>query len=64
MMPTTAANPWPERAAWLSATIFIGASGATNVIYGWQKGTDLATSLVWAGVAGAVAVVFAISWQR
>ena len=36
--------------------------GATNVIYGWQKGTDLPTSLVWAGVAGAVAVIFALSW--
>ena len=61
-IPTTAANPWPERAAWLSATIFIGASGATNVLYGWQKGTDLPTSLVWAGVAGAVAVIFALAW--
>ena len=59
---TTTASPWPCRAAYFSAAVFIGASGATNVIYGWQKGTDLPTSLVWAGVAGAVAVIFALSW--
>jgi hypothetical protein len=59
---TTAASPWPCRAAYFSAAVFIGASGATNVIYGWQKGTDMPTSLVWAGVAGAVAVIFALSW--
>ena len=51
-----------RRAAYFSAAVFIGASGATNVLYGWQKGTDLPTSLVWAGVAGAVAVIFALSW--
>ena len=61
-IPTTTASPWPSRAAYFSAAVFIGASGATNVIYGWQKGTDLPTSLVWAGVAGAVAVIFALSW--
>jgi hypothetical protein len=61
-IPTTTAGPWPSRAAYFSAAVFIGASGATNVLYGWQKGIDLPTSLVWAGVAGAVAVIFAISW--
>jgi hypothetical protein len=50
------------RCAYLSATIFIGASGATNLTYGWQKGSDLASSCVWAAVAGAVAIVFALSW--
>ena len=60
-IPTTTASPWPC-AAYFSAAVFIGASGATNVIYGWQKGTDLPSSLVWTGVAGAVAVVFALSW--
>jgi hypothetical protein len=59
---TSTASPWPCRAAYFSAAVFIGASGATNVIYGWQKGTDLPTSLVWAGVAGAVAIVFALAW--
>jgi hypothetical protein len=61
-IPTAAASPWPSRAAYFSAAVFIGASGATNLIYGWQKGTDLPTSLVWAAVAGAVAIVFALAW--
>src|SRR6478736_3779674 len=52
---TTTASPWPGRCAYISATIFIAASGATNIVYGWSKGDSIATSLVWAGVAGAVA---------
>src|ERR1700694_1225217 len=56
------ASPWPARLAYAAALIFIGASGTINVTYGWSKGGDLAGSLVWAAVAGAVAVVFAISW--
>src|SRR6476660_8755619 len=62
LIATTTASPWPGRCAYISATIFIAASGATNVVYGWSKGDSLATSLVWAGVAGAVAIVFALSW--
>jgi hypothetical protein len=61
-IPTTTASPWPSRAAYFSAAVFIGASGATNILFGFQKGTDLPTSLVWAGVAGAVAIIFALSW--
>src|SRR5262245_6222834 len=61
-IPTTTASPWPSRAAYLSAAVFIGASSATNVLYGWQKGTDLPTSLVWAAVAGAASITFALSW--
>ena len=61
-IPTTTASPWPCRAAYFSAAVSISASGAINVLYGWQKGTDLPTSLVWAGVAGAVAVISALSW--
>ena len=56
------ASPWPARAAYFSAAIFIAASGTTNVLYGWSKGDSLATSLVWAGVAGAVAIIFALAW--
>jgi hypothetical protein len=58
---TTTASPWPGRCAYISATIFIAASGATNITYGWSKGDSLATSVVWAGVAGAVAAVLALS---
>ena len=56
------ASPWPAGTAYFSAAIFIGASGATNVTYGFSKGDSLDTSLVWAGLAGAVALVFALAW--
>lgn len=55
-------SPWPARAAYVAAAIFIGASGATNVAYGWQRGVDLPTSIIWAAVAAAVAVLFTLSW--
>src|SRR5436190_13226991 len=61
-IPTTTASPWPARCAYISAAIFTAASGLTNLNYGWNKGDSLATSLVWAGVAGAVAIVFALAW--
>ena len=48
------ASPWPVRAAYFSAAIFIAASGTTNVTYGCSKGDTLATSLVWAGVVFAL----------
>ena len=50
------ASPWPARAAYFSAAIFIAGSSTTNVTYGFSKNETLATSLVWAGV------VFALSW--
>lgn len=53
---------WPARAAYASAIIFIAASGGTNLIYGWNKGTDLASSLVWAAVSVGVSIIFALSW--
>src|SRR4029079_5924355 len=59
---TTTASPWPVRCAYLSAAIFTAASGGTNLIYGWQKGDTLSPCIVWSGVAGAVAIVFALSW--
>ena len=59
---TVTLSAWPARAAYFSAAIFIAASRTTNVVYGWSKGDSLATSLVWAGVAGAVAIIFALAW--
>jgi hypothetical protein len=58
----TGHSPWPARCAYLSSAIFIVASGMTNIVYGFGKGDSLATSCVWAGVAGAVAIVLALSW--
>ena len=55
-------SPWPARCAYISAAIFIAASGTTNVLYGFSKGDTLLSSVVWAAVAGAVAIVFALSW--
>jgi hypothetical protein len=42
--------------------MFTAASGTINIVYGWSKGDGLASSLTWAAVAGAVAIVFALSW--
>lgn len=53
---------WPARVAYVSAIIFIAASGGTNLIYGWNKGTDLASSLVWAAVSVGVSIIFSLSW--
>jgi hypothetical protein len=61
-LPSATASPWPARAAYVSAAIFVAASGGTNVSYGWAKGSDPITSTIWAAVAGGVAIVFALSW--
>jgi hypothetical protein len=61
-IPIATASPWPARAAYFSAAIFIATSATTNIVYGWNKGDSLVTSLVWAGVSGAVAIVFALAW--
>src|SRR5687767_15019775 len=63
MLTTTSTGPiWPVRFAYASAIIFIAASGGTNLIYGWHKGADLASSLVWAAVSVGASIVFALSW--
>ena len=48
---STAASQWPSRLAFLAALIFTLASSGTNLIYGWSKGSDLGSSLVWASVS-------------
>src|SRR5262249_387246 len=59
---TPGGSRWPVWIAYAAASIFVAASSATNVAYGWGKGDSLATSIVWAAVAGAVAIVLALSW--
>ncbi len=61
-LPIQPASKWPARAAFVAAGIFVSASGTINVTYGWAKGSDVISSLTWAAVAGAVAIVFALSW--
>jgi hypothetical protein len=62
VVDTPAGQQWPVRFAYAATAIFIAASGSTNLIYGWHKGTDLAGSLVWASVSVAVSIVFSLSW--
>ena len=63
MFATSTRGPiWPARLSYLAAGLFTAASTGTNLIYGWSKGADTASSLVWAAVSLAVSVVFALSW--
>src|SRR5262245_29689672 len=59
---TAAGSRAPARFAYAAAALFIGASGATNIAYGWNKGTDFASCATWAAIAGGVAVLLALSW--
>ena len=61
-IPTTTASPWPSWAAYLSAAVFIGASGSVNLLYGIGKGQDPASSAVWGAVSVAASITFALSW--
>jgi hypothetical protein len=60
--PILASGRIPALFACLSAGIFATASGVLNVTYGWNKGTDMASSTTWAAVAAAVAIIFSLSW--
>jgi hypothetical protein len=56
------APTWPARLSFLAAGFFTLASGGTNLFYGIAKGTDAASSLVWATVSIGVSIIFALSW--
>ena len=58
----TPASTWPAKFAYLSASIFIAASGSVNLIYGIGKGSDPASSAVWGAVSVAASITFALSW--
>ena len=60
--PQRQSQEWPKRLAYLAALLFVIASSTTNLLYGLAKGTDLATSLVWASVAIATSIIFSLSW--
>src|SRR5436190_23152055 len=63
MFATSMRGPtWPARLSYMAAGLFTLASAGTNLIYGWSKGADTASSLVWAAVSLAVSAVFALSW--
>jgi hypothetical protein len=48
--------------AYTAALIFTLASASTNLVCGWHKSTDLPSSIIWAAVSLAVAIVFTLSW--
>jgi hypothetical protein len=48
--------------AYAAAFLFILASAGTNLVYGWQKGTDLPSSVIWSTVSLGASIVFALSW--
>jgi hypothetical protein len=56
------APTWPAHLSFLAAGLFTLASGGTNLFYGIAKGTDAASSLVWATVSIGVSIIFALSW--
>jgi hypothetical protein len=63
MLATSMRGPtWPARLTFIAAGLFTLASGGTNLIYGWSKGTETASSLVWAAVSVGVSIIFALSW--
>lgn len=59
---TSNASSLATRLSFAAALIFTSASTGTNLLYGWNKGTDAYTSLVWAAVSVGVSIVFVLSW--
>jgi hypothetical protein len=62
IVPMAHGHSWQARICYIAAALFTLASGGTNLIYGWSKGTDIASSLVWAAVSVGVSIIFALSW--
>jgi hypothetical protein len=61
-IPTTVESRWPSRLAYCAAMTFTLASGGTNLLYGWNKGTDPISSLIWAAISVGVTIAFMLSW--
>ena len=57
-MVITTSRRAPVVLAYTAALLFTLASGGTNFIYGWSKGTDLPSSIIWSAVSVAVSIVF------
>jgi hypothetical protein len=53
---------WPARLGYCAALIFAAASITTNAVYGWGKGGDVASALVWCGVSIAAGFVQVLAW--
>ena len=59
---TSVGASWPAKLAYAASLMFALASGLTNLSYGVSKGTDFASSAVWASVSVGVSIVFLLSW--
>lgn len=59
---TSAGASWPAKLAYAASLMFALASGLTNLSYGVSRGTDFASSTVWASVSVGVSIVFLLSW--
>jgi hypothetical protein len=53
---------WPSKIAYSCAGIFAVAAIGTNAIYGFGRGDNLPSSLIWSGVAIAVSAAFTLAW--
>jgi hypothetical protein len=58
---TTANVCWPSRLAYAASLLFTFTSAATNAVYGFNRGADLPSALIWLLVSVAASVVFALS---
>ena len=53
---------WQARTAYAAAAIFTLASGSANALYGFNKGTDIPSGLVWLVVSIAVTALYTLAW--
>jgi hypothetical protein len=59
---TSGGPSWPAHLGYCAAVIFAAASITTNAVYGWGKGADLPSALVWSGVSIAAGFTQVLSW--
>jgi hypothetical protein len=55
-------SAWGSRIALLCSAIFAVAAIGTNAVYGWSRGDNPASSLIWSAVAIAVSAAFTLAW--
>lgn len=61
IVSTEPAASWQSKVAYAAAALFTLTSASTNALYGWQKGADGPSALIWLTVSVAASIVFALS---
>jgi DNA-binding IclR family transcriptional regulator len=61
IVPTEPGAPWQSKVAYGAALLFTLTSAGTNALYGWHRGTDLPSALIWLTVSIAASIVFSLS---